>query len=217
MATRWIPMAVALALAGTCAGSLLAAQNARTSPPSTVASGTRFLVRLENKLSTRKDKAGKNFKAKTLEPLATADGTVLPPGAEVRGHISRIESGGLTGRARLWLSFDEIKTPWGKEPLIADVASVPGEHSVKAGDSREGEIEARTSKGTRELEAAAAGAAIGAVAGAAVKGGKGAGIGAAIGGAGGFLVASGYGQELELQKGTKLELELARPLYLARK
>lgn len=217
MATRWIPMTVALALAGTCAGSLLAAQNAQTSPPSTVASGTRFLVRLENKLSTRKDKAGKNFKAKTLEPLATADGTVLPPGAEVRGHISRIESGGLTGRARLWLSFDEIKTPWGKEPLIADVASVPGEHSVKAGDSREGEIEARTSKGTRDLEAAAAGAAIGAVAGAVVKGGKGAGIGAAIGGAGGFLVASGYGQELELQKGTKLELELARPLYLARK
>lgn len=217
MATRWIPIAVALALAGTCPGLLAAAPNAGTLPPSTVASGTRFLVRLENKLSTRKDKAGKKFKAKTLEPLATADGTVLPPGAEVRGHISRIEPGGLTGRARLWLSFDEIKTPWGKEPLIADVASVPGEHSVKAGDSREGEIEARTSKGTRELEAAAAGAAIGAVAGAVVKGGKGAGIGAAIGGAGGFLVASGYGQELELQKGTKLELELARPLYLARK
>jgi hypothetical protein len=217
MATRWIPIAVALALAGTCPGLLLAAQNAGTPPPSTVASGTRFLVRLENKLSTRKDKAGKKFKAKTLEPLATADGTVLPPGAEVRGHISRIESGGLTGRARLWLSFDEIKTPWGKEPLIADVASVPGEHSVKAGDSREGEIEARTSKGTRDLEAAAAGAAIGAIAGAIVKGGKGAGIGAAIGGAGGFLVASGYGQELELQRGTKLELELARPLYLAKK
>jgi outer membrane lipoprotein SlyB len=100
---------------------------------------------------------------------------------------------------------------------VAHVLSVPEEHSVKAGESREGEIEARTNKGKEEIEAAAAGAAIGAVVGATAKGGKGAGVGAMIGAAGGFLVASGMGQELELQKGTKLELELSRPLYVARK
>jgi hypothetical protein len=39
-------------------------------------------------------------------------------------------------------------------------------------------------------------------------------MGAILGGAAGFLIASGMGQELELQKGTKLELELSRPLYV---
>ncbi len=204
-----------------CPSHLAAQQTvAATTPaalPAEVATGTQFLVGLQDKLSTKKDKPGKHFKARTLEPLSTANGTILRPGAEVRGHISRVEPAGLTGRARLWVSFDDIKTPEGRMPLIADVVEVPGEHSVKAGRSQEGEIEARTSKGTRDIEAAAAGAAIGAAAGAAKKGGRGAAIGAAVGAVGGFIISSGFGQELELQKGTKLELELTRPLYLARR
>jgi hypothetical protein len=214
---RGMTLAVLLALASFPAISPAQQTTVPTSSlPSEVPAGTRFLVSLRDKLSTRNDKAGKHFKAKTLEPLTTGDGSVIPPGAEVRGHISRIEPAGVTGRARLWLSFDDIKTPSGRMPLIAEVAQVPGEHSVKAGDSQEGEIEARTNKGTRDVEAAAAGAAIGATVGAVSGGGRGAAIGAAVGGAGGFLVSSGYGQDLELQKEAKLELELIRPLYLAR-
>jgi hypothetical protein len=181
-----------------------------------VPNGTRFLVRLENDLSTRKHKVNKKFKTKTLEPLETADGSLVPPGTEIRGHISRIEPAQLTGHARLWLTFDEIKTKQGKLPIVADVVSVPGDHSVRSGESKEGEIEARTSRSRQDLEAAAAGAAIGAVAGATTKGKKGAAIGAALGAAAGFLVSTGMGQELELPKGTKLELELERPLYVAK-
>jgi hypothetical protein len=181
-----------------------------------VPNGTRFLVKLDDKLSTRKDKVGKKFDLKTLEPLVAENGTVVPPGTKIRGHVSRIEPAGLTGRARIWLSFDEINTKQGKLPIVAHVLNVPEEHSVRAGESREGEIEARTSKGKQEVQAAAAGAAIGAVIGATTKGGKGAGMGAILGGAAGFLIASGMGQELELQKGTKLELELSRPLYVAK-
>ncbi len=184
---------------------------------SAIPNGTRFLVGLKDELSTRKTKPNKRFKAKTLEPLIAPDGTAVPPGAEVRGHVSRVEPATLTGRARLWLTFDEISTPHGKLPLVADLVGVPGDHSVRQGESKEGEIEARTSKGRREAEAAAAGAAIGAAAGAAAKGGKGAAIGAVAGGAAGFLIASGVGQELTLPKGDKLELELTRPLYLAKK
>jgi hypothetical protein len=187
-----------------------------SSLPATVPSGTRFLVRLENELRTDKIKMNKKFKARTLEPLQTSDGTVLPPNAEIRGHVSRIEPAAITGRARLWLTFDDIKTRDGRRPLVADVISVPGDHSVRRGESKEGEIESRTSKGRTEIEAAAAGAAIGAAAGAAAHGGKGAGIGAAIGAAAGFLISSGMGQELDLPKGSKLELELTRPLYLAK-
>ncbi|HWQ03288.1 MAG TPA: hypothetical protein VNL38_02305 [Candidatus Nitrosotenuis sp.] len=194
----------------------LAAQssNPQAAPPT---AGPRFLVRLEDKLSTKKDKAGKKFEVKTLEPVTTADGRLIPAGTTITGHVSRVEPASVTGRARLWLTFDEIRAREGKTPIVADVVDVPGERSVRAGTNREGEIEARTSRGQREVEAAIAGAAIGAIAGGAAKGGKGAAVGAAVGAIAGFLMASGMAQEIELQKGTKLELELARPIYLARR
>jgi len=217
--TRFLA-AVSLGALLTAATTLSPAQAQNTSPSPTVSptvpNGTRFLVRLDDELSTHKHKANKKFKARTLEPLQTADGSFLPPGAEIRGHISRVEPAGMTGTARMWLTFDEIRTPSGKLPLVADVVSVPGDHSVRQAESKEGEIEARTSKGRRDIEAAAAGAAVGAVVGATAKGGKGAGIGAAAGGVAGFLISTGLGQELDLPKGTKLELELGRPLYLAK-
>ncbi len=155
-------------------------------PAAAVPTGTRFLVRLEDELNTAKVQKNKRFKVHTLEPLEAGNGITIPTGAEIRGHVGGVEPGGLTGRARLWLTFDEIHAPSGTLPIIAEVAGVPGEHSVKQGDAKEG-------------------------------GGKGAAIGAAAGAAAGFLVSSGLGQELDLPKGTKLELELVRPLYLPTK
>jgi hypothetical protein len=179
-----------------------------------VPAGTRFLIGLESKLSTMDSKPGKRFKARTLEPLAGSDGVIVPPGAEVRGHVDKTERAGLTGRARIWLTFDDIKVRGTRTPLIAEVTDAPGERSVKTDE--EGDIESRKDKGARQAEATAVGAAIGAAAGAAARGGKGAAIGAAVGAAGGFLATSGYGQELTLQKNMKLELTLDRPLYLGR-
>src|SRR4029077_20748068 len=72
--------------------------------------GTHFLVRLDQEMNTGKDKINKKFEVKTMEPLETSSGHVLPAGAKILGHISRIEPGGLTGRARLWLTFDDIDT-----------------------------------------------------------------------------------------------------------
>ena len=185
--------------------------------PGEVTTGTRFLVGLKRELNTRSARAGDHFATRTLEPLVTPDGITVPIGAEVRGHVSRVEPGGATGRARIWLSFDDIDTPGGALPIVAEVTQVPGEHAVKPGENKEGEIEARTSTSTRELEAAAAGAALGVSAAAAKGGGKGAAVGAATGALAGFLTASGIGQELDLMEGTKLELELLRPLVLARR
>jgi hypothetical protein len=216
----WIAIVAAVSLAvlfGTTKTEAMP-QNGMEAPPAAinaVPNGTHFLVRLDDELNTRKHKVNKKFEAKTLEPLETSNGNILPPGAKIRGHISRIEPAGLTGRARLWLTFDDIDAHHGRLPLVAEVSSVPGDFGVKPGESKEGEIEARTSKGTRDLEAAAAGAAIGATVGAkATHSGKGAAAGAAAGGIAGFVASSGFGQELDLPKGTKLDLVLDRPLYL---
>lgn len=181
--------------------------------PNEVATGTRFLVRLEDPVSTNQAKAGERFHARTIEPIASADGTVLPAGAQISGHVDKVQPAHKTGRARLWLTFDDIRTPNGWLPLVAMVDDVPGVHSVRVDYNREGEIEANTSKRQEEMEAVAAGAFVGAASGIAAGKGKDAAIGAATGAATAFMVVSGLGQELTLDKGTKLELILERSLY----
>jgi hypothetical protein len=181
-----------------------------------VAPGTKFLVRLEDELSTKGTEENRKFKVKTLEPLEAGSGVYLPPGAEIYGHVSRVEPGGITGRAKLWLTFDEIHTKFGKLPIVAEVTSVPGDHSVKSGGAQEGLIEARTSTQHDAAEAAAAGAAIGAVKGVKDKNKKEIADGAAAGAIAAYLMESGRGHELDLPKGAKLELELERALYLVK-
>jgi hypothetical protein len=179
-----------------------------------VVPGTRFLVRLEDELST-KDMAEKvRFRVTTLEPLEAGSGIFLPAGAEIRGHVSRVQSAGTAGRAKIWLTFDEMHTKFGTLPIVVDVVNVPGDHSVKMGKSQEGSIEGRTSTQEAAAEAAAAGAVIGAAKGVKDKDKKEIAEGAAAGAIAAYLIETGRGRELELPKGTKLELELERALYL---
>jgi hypothetical protein len=181
-----------------------------------VVPGTRFLVALEDNLGTKGTPERAKFKVKTLEPLEAGSGIYLPSGAEIEGHVSHVESAGTTGRARIWLTFDEIHTKFGRLPIVAEVVSVPGEHSVKNKPGQEGLIEGRSSSQEDAAQAAAAGAALGAVKGVKDKDKKEAAEGAALGALTAYLVESGRGHELDLQKGVKLELELERALYLVK-
>lgn len=181
-----------------------------------VAPGTKFLVKLEDELGTKGTQENAKFKVKTLQPLEAGSGIYLPPGADIRGHISHVEPAGVAGRAKLWLTFDEIQTRFGVLPIVAEVVSVPGDHSVKPGPSQEGLIESRSSKQQDAAQAAAAGAAIGAVKGVKDKDKKEAAEGAALGALTAYLMESGRGHELNLPKGAKLELELKRALYLVK-
>jgi hypothetical protein len=181
-----------------------------------VPAGTRFLVGLGETLSTKEDKAGKRFVARTLEPLTAGDGSALAVGAEVRGHIDKVEPARKTGRARLWLTFDDIHTPAGWKPLVAELIDAPGVHSIRVMYDHEGEIVAPTSKRQQEEEAAAAAALAGAAPGVVARNAKEAAIGAGIGAVTAFMVTSGLGQELTIEKDTKLELVLGRALAIKR-
>jgi hypothetical protein len=181
-----------------------------------VALGTRFLVRLEDDLNTHDLKENAKFKVLTVEPLEAGSGIYLPAGAAIYGHVSRVEPAGVAGRAKLYLTFDEIRTKFGNLPIVAEVASVPGDHSVKSSVSQEGLIEGRSSAQRDAAEAAAAGAAIGAVKGVKDKDKKEAVENAALGALTAYLMESGRGHELNLPKGAKLELELERALYLVK-
>jgi hypothetical protein len=181
-----------------------------------VAPGTKFLVSLEDDLGSTGTPEKTKFKVKTLEPLEAGNGIYLPSGAEIEGHVSHVESAGMAGRARLWLTFDDIQTKFGRLPIVAEVVSVPGDHSVKNKAGQEGLIEGRTSTQQDAAQAAAAGAALGAVKGVKDKDKKEAAEGAALGAITAYLIETGRGHELDLPKGAKLELELERALYLVK-
>src|SRR4029077_18627464 len=75
-----------------------------------VVPGTRFLVRLESDLNTKEENKNQAFHERTLEPLEAGQGNYLPPGAMIVGHVSRVDPAGTTGRAKIWLTFDDIQT-----------------------------------------------------------------------------------------------------------
>jgi hypothetical protein len=213
-------MAALLALIFPSVSRVLAQDQPRNSSsamaPNEVAPGTRFLIRLDSELGSKDSKAGRPFTAHTIEPLASADGTTLPAGAEVRGHVDKVEAAGKTGRARMWLTFDDIRTPDGWMPLIAMVDDLPGVHSIRVDYDREGEIEVSSSKRQQAFEAAAAGALVGAAAGVASHNEKDAAMGAAVAAATAYMVTSGIGQELTLERDTKIEIVLERSLHFGR-
>src|SRR5437868_9457004 len=162
-------------------------------PSHSIPEGTTFLIRLDDKLDTAKLKQGKHFKAKLSEDLVGPDGTVVPRGQRVTGHVSSVEQG---IHARMLISFDEIDTGHGKMPLIATLTGLPSEHGVKPPDS-EGEIERKGMSNRHMIETVAVGAGVGAVGGAAAGGGKGAGIGAGVGAGAGAL--AGYLTDRDLK------------------
>jgi len=181
-----------------------------------VVPGTRFLVRLESNLNTKQVRKNQEFRVRTLEPLLAGQGNYLPSGAVIVGHVSRVDPAGATGRAKIWLTFDEIHTRFGDLPIVAEVSAVPGDHSIKPGPIQEGVIEGRSSTQKDAAQAAAGGAAMGALQGVRDKNKKEAAQAAALGALEAYLIESGRGQEIDLPQGAKLELELERALYLVR-
>ncbi len=189
---------------------------AQDAPPDSAARGTRFLISLQTTITTKEDKVGKQFLARTLEPIVTAAGPTLPAGALIRGHIDKIQPAGKVGRARLWLTFDEIHDSTGWIPLVADLIDAPGVHSIRVLYDREGEIRVTNTKQEDAAFAAAEAAFVGAEPGIAKKDKQDAAMGAAISAATAFMITSGLGQELTLPQNMKLELVLERPLHLGR-
>jgi len=174
--------------------------------------GTRICLQLNDPIRTDKNSEGDSFKAIVTEPVYFGDRMAIPKGSVVNGSISRImRPGRFKGKAAMTLLFQSINIPGrGELPIVASLTGVDREGN--RGISTEGTIQGKGPGGkdiARVLTPGLAGAGIGTLAG----GAKGAGIGAGIGVAAG-LVFNSRGKDIEMKRGSALEISLDRALSL---
>jgi hypothetical protein len=159
---------------------------------------------LDNEIDSKESRDGDRFTATVLSPIRYADATI-------EGRIAKInESGKLTGKTELALSFDRIRLRNGRSGrMAAQVVKVYGEDSVKEVDE-EGNVKSG-GRGKTTAVRTGGGAALGAIIGGIAGGGKGAAIGAAVGaGAGAASTAIQGSSKVKLESGTEILIRTTR-------
>lgn len=181
--------------------------------------GTKLPLVLHNSVSTRNAKPGDPVYLETLFPITRENRIVIPAGSYVQGEV--VESkrpGRVKGRGELLIKLNTLILPNGYTVSFNAVPSNAGTGGNET-TGKEGEIKGDTDRkndiGTvvgTTVSGAGIGSGVGAAAG---NVGRGAGIGAGAGAVAGLLaVLLTRGPEVELPRGTTLDVELNRPLYL---
>jgi type IV secretory pathway VirB10-like protein len=170
-----------------------------TPRPRVVAAGTALPIVLREGLTTKTAKPEDPVVAELAEDVVVDGDVLLPAGSEVSGHVvTALRSGRVKGKARLVVSFDQVRAD-GRTFRI---------------DATGFDVTAGSSKG-KDAKIAGGAAAGGAVIGAIADGGEGALKGGLIGGAlGGAAVLATRGQEVELPAGSRYQIELRKSLRL---
>jgi len=180
-----------------------------------VPAGTKLPLVLHNSITTRNAKPGDSIYLETLFPIVLDNHIVIPAGSYVQGEILEAKRPGhVKGRGELRVRLNSMILPNGYTVNFNAVptnAGTGGNESVE----EEGKIKDDSDKagdvGT-VVKTTGIGAGIGSIAGRSAKGaGIGAGAGAAVGLA---TVLFTRGPELELPRGTTLDVVLDRALYL---
>jgi hypothetical protein len=205
------PPAAQAAPASPVSDSALKATPARYVVPS----GTRLPLILHNAVTTRNAKPGDPVYLETLFPVVIDSRILIPAGSYVQGEIQEARRPGkVKGTGEIRLRLDSMILPNGYAVDFNAIPTNAGTGGNEATDS-EGKIHGDTDKGDDVATVAKStgiGAAIGAIAGQSAKGaGIGAGAGAAVGLAAVLLTR---GPELELPRGTTVDVVLDRTVYL---
>jgi hypothetical protein len=180
-----------------------------------IPSGTRLPLILHNAVTTRNAKPGDPVYLETLFPIVIDNHILVPAGSYVQGQIQEAKRPGkIKGTGEIRLRLNSMILPNG---YVVDFNAIPtnaGTGGNEATDS-EGKIHGDTDKagdvGTI-LKSTGIGAGVGGIATQSAKGaGIGAGAGAAVGLAAVLLTR---GPELELPRGTTVDVVLDRVVYL---
>jgi len=168
---------------------------------------TKIKVRLEEKLSTRRNRNGDVFYAEILQDVPVAHGLAVPQGTQVVGRVAHSRRAGrIAGKAELKLDFDALQFRNGiKAPIqgvLVSVASKPA--NVKKPQT----IEADGNR-SRDLSSVGVVTGVGTLIGSIKGGAKGAVIGAGAGAVIGLAgILAGRGRDLDLDAETEITIRL---------
>jgi len=159
--------------------------------------GTSVVASLDTRLSTETNTSGDPFGATITEPIMVNGKTAVPIGSWIHGVLRDVQASGRTkGRAQMTLTYATIVDSRGNTHTISAVPLTLQAASATRGD----------------VEKIAAGGALGAIIGGIAGGGKGAAIGAGAGaGAGTVLMLATKGNEVELEAGQRLNVQMTSP------
>ncbi len=205
------PLAAPAAVSSTVSGSAATATPARYVVPS----GTRLPLILHNAITTRNAKPGDPVYLETLFPIVIDNRILIPAGSYVQGEIQEAKRPGkVKGTGELRLRLNSMILPNGYAVDFNAIPTNAGTGGNEATDS-EGKIHGDTDK-AGDVATIAKSTGIGAgVGGIATQSAKGAGIGAGAGAAVGLAaVLLTRGPELELPRGTTVDVILDRTVYL---
>ncbi len=177
--------------------------------------GTRLGLLLQNTVNTKTAAVGDPVYFESIFPVVVNNRVVIPVGSYVRGSVTQVKRPGrIKGRGELHLRFDELILPNGYTIQLSASLASAGARQGEEVDREEGRVKGDSSKGDDARTVAttgAAGAGVGAIAG----GAKGVAIGGAAGAAAGLAATLlTRGRELELPRGTTVDVVLDRPLEL---
>lgn len=177
--------------------------------------GTRLPLILHNAVTTRNAKPGDPVYLETLFPVVIDNRILIPAGSYIQGEILEARRPGkIKGTGEIRLRLNSMILPNGYAVDFNAVPTNAGTGGNESTDS-EGKVHGDTDKGgdvATVAKSTGIGAAIGAIAG---QGAKGAGIGAGAGAAVGLAaVLLTRGPELELPRGTTVDVVLDRTVYL---
>src|ERR1700678_667629 len=181
----------------------------------TVPAGTKLPLVLHNSISTRNAKPGDPVYLETLFPIVISNKILVPAGSYVQGEVvSTKRRGKVKGVGEMQLRLNTMILPNGYTVnfnAIPQNAGTGGNESVDSEGNIKGDTDKSTDAGTI-LKGTAIGAGIGGIAS---RSAGGAGIGAAAGAAVGLMtVLLTRGPELELPRGTTLDVVIDRAVYL---
>jgi hypothetical protein len=161
----------------------------------TIPAGTRVLASLDTGLSTDTNHSGDAIVATVIEPIVIDGNTIAPSGTKIRGSLLDVQaSGRVKGRARMTLAYQQIVDSAGEAHTISAQPL-----TLQAASETQGDV-----------EKIVAGTILGAVIGGIAGGGKGAAIGAGAGaGAGTVLMLVTEGDDVELNPGQKLYVDIS--------
>lgn len=159
---------------------------------------TLLAARLLDSLTSETAEVGDRFEAVTVLPVTIGGKTVIPEGSSVFGAVESVDRASHRDRtAKLVLAFDRLDIAEASYTLTATVVGASKDLETGIG---------------KEKKKLGVGAGVGGVLGAVLGGGTGAIAGAILGGTGAILGTEG--KNVELPRGTMLQIRLDRPLQL---